>query len=49
MEDTFRFQKESEIVTKTFYYKLEKELNTEINRIIESIKKQIPQKMQAIK
>ena len=49
MEDTFRFQKESETVTKTFYYKLEKELNTEINRIIESIKKQIPQKMQAIK
>ena len=49
MEDTFRFQKESEIVTKTFYYKLEKELNTEINRIIESIKKQIPQKMQAIR
>ena len=49
MEDTFRFQKESETVTKTFYYKLEKELNTEINRIIKSIKKQIPQKMQAIR
>ena len=49
MEDTFKLKKESEIVTKTFYYKLEKELNTEINRIIESIKKQIPQKMQAIK
>ena len=26
MEDTFRFQKESETVTKTFYYKLEKDI-----------------------
>ena len=49
MEDIFRFQKESEIVTKTFYQKLERVLNTEINRIIELIKKQVPQKMQAIR
>ena len=49
MEDSFRFQKESEIVTKTFYQKLERALNSEINRIIETTKKQAPQKMKAIR
>lgn len=47
--DSFRLQRESEVVTRTFYQKLERAMNAEINKIVAEIKRQIPQKTQAVK
>ncbi len=47
--NSFRLQKESEVITRTFYQKLQRAMDVEINRIVREIKRQIPQKMQAVK
>ena len=47
--DSFRLQRESEVITRTFYQKLQRAMDVEIDRIVREIKRQIPQKMQAVK
>ena len=47
--DSFSLQKESEVITRTFYQKLQRAMDIEIDRIVREIKRQIPQKMQAVK